>query len=94
MIPLDMEKAMIGSSVTENTASANAEWWEPRGCGIGLSPGSCCLKSIVGTAARLALQVLDVSASEKCAAWRIVGGTAEGSPFVPVFGMRGYFLCN
>ena len=39
------------------TASANAGRWEPRGCSIGLSPGSCCLKNAVGTAARLALQV-------------------------------------
>ena len=33
-----------------STASANAGWWEPRGCSIGLSPGSCCLKNAVGTA--------------------------------------------
>ena len=37
------------------------------------------------------LQVLDVSASEKRANWRIAGGTAEGLPFVPVCGMRGFF---
>ena len=39
------------------------------------------------------LWVLDVSASEKRADnRRIVGGTAEGMPFVPVCGMKGLFF--
>ena len=32
------------------------------------------------------LQILDVSASEKRALWRIAGGTAEALPFVPIVG--------
>jgi hypothetical protein len=39
------------------------------------------------------LQVASVIALLSAPFWRIVGGTAEGMPFVPNVGMNGFFCC-
>ena len=90
--PYDIEKAMIGPSCTDQhrfseCGMVGAAWAQYGAFSRELPSESCSRNGRVTP-----LTVLSVFALKESAVRRIAGGTAEGSPFVPIYGMKGYFL--